>query len=96
MKKFLLLILLLSGIKYAHEQSAHLKFNHFTVTDDLPERVIRFIKQDNQCYVWAGAQTAEGIGLSLTYDMMVKGHRGTIEVNTKEGEFTEFTIYLPL
>jgi len=37
-----------------------------------------------------------GLGLSLTYDMVVKGHGGTIEVNTREGEFTEFIIQLPL
>lgn len=37
-----------------------------------------------------------GLGLSLTYDMVVKGHGGKIEVNTKEGEFTEFTVYLPI
>jgi len=37
-----------------------------------------------------------GLGLSLTYDMVVKGHGGKIEVNSKEGEFTEFTITLPL
>ncbi len=33
-----------------------------------------------------------GLGLSLTYDMVVKGHGGKIEVNTKEGEFTEFIV----
>jgi len=37
-----------------------------------------------------------GLGLSLTYDMVVKGHGGKIEVNTIEGEFTEFIITLPL
>jgi signal transduction histidine kinase/streptogramin lyase len=37
-----------------------------------------------------------GLGLSLTYDMVVKGHKGTIDVNTKEGEFTEFIITLPV
>ncbi len=37
-----------------------------------------------------------GLGLSLTYDMVVKGHGGNVEVNSKEGEFTEFTITLPL
>jgi two-component system NtrC family sensor kinase len=36
-----------------------------------------------------------GLGLSLTYDMVVKGHGGKIEVNTKEDEFTEFIVYLP-
>ena len=37
-----------------------------------------------------------GLGLSLTYDMVVKGHGGSIVVDTKEGEFTEFIIKLPL
>jgi len=37
-----------------------------------------------------------GLGLSLTYDMVVKGHGGSITVDTKEGEYTEFTVLLPL
>jgi two-component system, NtrC family, sensor kinase len=37
-----------------------------------------------------------GLGLSLTYDMVVKGHGGKIDINTKEGEFTEFIITLPI
>jgi signal transduction histidine kinase len=37
-----------------------------------------------------------GLGLSLTYDMVVKGHGGSIAVDTKEGEYTIFTINLPL
>ncbi|WP_426670355.1 tetratricopeptide repeat-containing sensor histidine kinase [Mucilaginibacter sp. McL0603] len=37
-----------------------------------------------------------GLGLSLSYDIVVKGHEGKIDVNTKEGEYTEFTIALPL
>ncbi|MFI5159909.1 MAG: sensor histidine kinase [Sphingobacteriales bacterium] len=36
-----------------------------------------------------------GLGLSLSYDMIVKGHGGSINVDTKEGEFTEFTVLLP-
>jgi two-component system NtrC family sensor kinase len=36
-----------------------------------------------------------GLGLSLSYDIVVKGHGGSINVNTKEGEFTEFVITLP-
>jgi two-component system NtrC family sensor kinase len=36
-----------------------------------------------------------GLGLSLSYDIVVKGHGGSITVDTKEGEFTEFTILLP-
>ncbi|HTE00871.1 MAG TPA: ATP-binding protein [Mucilaginibacter sp.] len=37
-----------------------------------------------------------GLGLSLTYDMVVKGHGGTIQVNSVEGEGSEFVIQLPV
>ncbi|MDB5135939.1 MAG: tetratricopeptide repeat protein [Mucilaginibacter sp.] len=56
MKKILLLLLLLTGIKYTYAQSAHLKFDHFTVKDGLPERQIQFIQQDDQGYMWIGTQ----------------------------------------
>jgi signal transduction histidine kinase len=36
-----------------------------------------------------------GLGLSLSYDIIVKGHGGAFTVDTKENEFTEFTISLP-
>jgi signal transduction histidine kinase len=37
-----------------------------------------------------------GLGLSLSYDIVVKGHGGTIIVETREGIFTEFKVQLPL
>jgi two-component system NtrC family sensor kinase len=36
-----------------------------------------------------------GLGLSLSYDI-IKAHNGELKVNTKEGEFAEFVITLPL
>jgi len=36
-----------------------------------------------------------GLGLSMSYDIITKGHGGEIKVNTKENEGTEFTIVLP-
>ena len=36
-----------------------------------------------------------GLGLSLSYDIVTKGHGGELRVDTKEGELTSFTIYLP-
>jgi signal transduction histidine kinase/HAMP domain-containing protein len=36
-----------------------------------------------------------GLGLSLSYDIIVKQHAGSIEVDTRPGEFTEFRIVLP-
>ncbi len=35
-----------------------------------------------------------GLGLSLAYDIVTKGHGGTLEVETKENDGTEFTIIL--
>ena len=37
-----------------------------------------------------------GLGLSLTYDMVVKGHGGSIQVESVEGEGSEFIIQLPI
>jgi two-component system, NtrC family, sensor kinase len=36
-----------------------------------------------------------GLGLSISYDIVVKQHGGSIEVDTKPGEFTEIQIILP-
>jgi signal transduction histidine kinase len=36
-----------------------------------------------------------GLGLSMSHEIIVKQHGGTIEVDTLPGEFTEFTIVLP-
>jgi len=37
----------------------------------------------------------ESLGLSLTYDLVVKELGGKIDMDIKEGEFNEFTIMLP-
>jgi signal transduction histidine kinase/tetratricopeptide (TPR) repeat protein len=37
-----------------------------------------------------------GLGLSLSYDIVTKGHDGEIKVETKEGEGSAFTISLPM
>ena len=36
-----------------------------------------------------------GLGLSLAYDIVTKGHGGTLEVESTEGVGTEFLIKLP-
>jgi len=37
-----------------------------------------------------------GLGLSLSYDIVVKGHGGGISANSKGGGFTEFSVQLPI
>ena len=36
-----------------------------------------------------------GLGLSISWDIVTQQHGGTITVDSREGEFTEFTIRLP-
>jgi signal transduction histidine kinase len=36
-----------------------------------------------------------GLGLSISWDIVVQQHRGAIAVDSREGEFTEFTLQLP-
>ena len=36
-----------------------------------------------------------GLGLSISHDIIVKQHAGTIEVDTRPDEFTEIRIVLP-
>jgi two-component system NtrC family sensor kinase len=37
-----------------------------------------------------------GLGLSLSYDIVVKGHGGEILIDTKDGKYTTFQILLPI
>ena len=37
-----------------------------------------------------------GLGLSITYDIVVEGHGGTLDLDTTEGEGTTFLIKLPI
>lgn len=36
-----------------------------------------------------------GLGLSLSYDIVTQGHQGSLQVNSQEGQGTEFVIQLP-
>jgi len=37
-----------------------------------------------------------GLGLSLSYEIVVHGHGGTIDIDSVEGEYTEFIVKLPI
>ena len=62
--------------------------------DGIPANVINKIFQPFFTTKPTGEGT--GLGLSLSYDIITKGHNGSLEVDTTEGVGTEFIIQLPV
>jgi GAF domain-containing protein len=52
-------------------------------------------KMFNPFFTTKPAGEGTGLGLSMSHDIIVKQHGGTIDVDTLPGAFTEFTIVLP-
>ena len=52
-------------------------------------------KMFNPFFTTKPAGEGTGLGLSLSHDIIVKQHAGSIDVDTQPGEFTEFRIVLP-
>jgi two-component system, NtrC family, sensor kinase len=49
----------------------------------------------NPFFTTKPAGDGTGLGLSISHDIIVKQHGGSIQVDTRPGEFTEFRIVLP-
>ena len=60
----------------------------------IPQKVLDKIFQPFFTTKPAGQGT--GLGLSLSYDIITKGHGGEIKVETTEGEGSVFIISLPV
>jgi GAF domain-containing protein len=52
-------------------------------------------KMFNPFFTTKPAGEGTGLGLSMSHDIIVKQHGGTIDVETEPGEFTEFKVVLP-
>ena len=58
----------------------------------IPQKVLEKIFQPFFTTKPTGQGT--GLGLSMSYDIVTKGHGGELKVETKEGEGTQFIIIL--
>jgi PAS domain S-box-containing protein len=63
--------------------------NGMGISADIQEKIF------NPFFTTKPAGEGTGLGLSLSHDIVVKQHGGTIEVVTEPGSFTEFIITLP-
>ena len=61
--------------------------------EGIPQKIIDKIYQPFFTTKPTGEGT--GLGLSLSYDIIAKMHNGNINIETKEGEYSEFIIQLP-
>lgn len=62
--------------------------------DGIPEGILNKIFQPFFTTKPTGQGT--GLGLSISYDIITKGHNGTLKIDTKLGKGTEFIIELPV
>jgi signal transduction histidine kinase len=49
----------------------------------------------NPFYTTKPAGEGTGLGLSTSYEIINKVHKGKLEVESKKGEFTEFSFTIP-
>jgi C4-dicarboxylate-specific signal transduction histidine kinase len=85
MKVFLFILSHFLIVKFTVPQLAN--------TDVIPQKVSDKIFQPFFTTKPTGQGT--GLGLSLSYDI-IKAHGGELKVETKEGEFAQFIIVLPI
>jgi signal transduction histidine kinase len=62
--------------------------------EGIPEEV--FLKLFTPFFSTKPAGEGTGLGLSLSYNIIVQGHQGTLTADSKAGEFAEFVITLPV
>ncbi len=67
-------------------------FDRFTVQEGLPESYVVYLMKDPHGYLWVAMQN----GLSHSYDIITQGHRGTLAVESADGEGAAFVVILPV
>ena len=72
-----------------HSVEIRIRDNGIGVPPEVKEKMF------NPFFTTKPAGEGTGLGLSISHDIIVKQHSGSIEVDTRPGEFTEFRIVLP-
>ena len=81
----------------------------YTITDEEGRGEVRIVVRDNGSgipekikdkifqpfFTTKPTGQGTGLGLSLSYEIITKGHNGNLKVETKEGKGTEFIVLLP-
>jgi signal transduction histidine kinase len=74
---------------YGDRVEIRIRDNGTGISSDIKEKIF------NPFFTTKPAGEGTGLGLSMSHDIVVKQHGGTIDVETKPGQFTEFIITLP-
>ncbi|MFI5159912.1 MAG: ATP-binding protein [Sphingobacteriales bacterium] len=64
--------------------------NGLGIPDDIQDKILQ------PFFTTKPTGEGTGLGLSLSYDIVVKGHNGKMDVKSEEGAFTEFKISIPI
>ena len=72
-----------------NQVEVRIRDNGTGIPDEVKEKMF------NPFFTTKPAGEGTGLGLSMSHDIIVKQHGGTIDVATEPGQFTEFRIVLP-
>ncbi|MDT3401520.1 sensor histidine kinase [Mucilaginibacter terrae] len=67
-----------------------IKDNGTGIPDEVKEKIFK------PFFTTKPSHEGTGLGLSMTYDIINKIHKGTLDVNSLPGEYTEFLINIPV
>ena len=82
--------LVVSSWQVGNTVELHVRDNGLGIPQSLLEKIYQ------PFFTTKPAGQGTGLGLSLSYDIITKGHGGELLVDTQEGQFAEFIIRLPL
>jgi signal transduction histidine kinase len=82
-------VLAVSTAARAHEVEIRIRDNGPGIPPDVRKKIFE------PFFTTKPAGSGTGLGLSMTFDIIVQAHKGRIDVNTEPGEYAEFVITLP-